>query len=79
MDRESVERLRFDTRLARRRDWVEDTAVEQYLDALPDVAPKMTTVGELEAEGGAAKAGATPEPSPAGLGGAPAPGGEGSA
>jgi hypothetical protein len=71
MDRESVNRLRFDTRLARRRDWVGDREVEEYLEGLPDVAQKMATVGELEAENGAAsgeEAGGAP-PAPAGSAG----------
>lgn len=50
MDRESVERLRFDRRLARRRDWVDENDVEANIDALPDLTDKMTTVAELEAE-----------------------------
>ena len=50
MDRESVERLRFDRRLQRRRDWVESSEVDANLEALPDVSDKMTTAAELEAE-----------------------------
>ena len=50
MDRESVERLRFDRRLQRRRDWVEPSEAETYLESLPDVSQKMTTAAELEAE-----------------------------
>lgn len=50
MDRESVERLRFDRRLARRRDWVDGQEVDQYVESLPDVSDKMTTAAELEAE-----------------------------
>jgi hypothetical protein len=48
MDKESVERLRFDRRLQRRPDWVEKTEHEAYLDALPDVSAKMTTSAEEE-------------------------------
>lgn len=50
MDRESVERLRFDRRLQRRPDWVKDTEARSNIDALPDVSDKMTTAAELEAE-----------------------------
>jgi len=64
MDRESVERLRFDRRLQRRRDWVESSDVEANLEALPDVSDKMTTAAELEAEE-AEQAAAEPEPAPA--------------
>ena len=58
MDRESVERLRFDRRLARRRDWVDGQEVDQYIESLPDVSDKMTTAAELEAE---AEADSAPE------------------
>ena len=50
MDRESVERLRFDRRLLRRRGWVEDGDYEAHLEALPDVSSKMTTGAEEEGE-----------------------------
>ena len=41
MDRESVERLRYDIRLKRRREWltVEDRAA--YVASLPDLSDKM--------------------------------------
>lgn len=42
MDRESVDRLRFDRRLERRRGWVEEKDQEANLESLPDVADKMT-------------------------------------
>ena len=50
MDRESVERLRFDRRLQRRSGWVEASELQTNQDALPDVSEKMTTAAELEAE-----------------------------
>ena len=62
MDRESVERLRFDRRLQSRRDWVEQTEVDANLEALPDVSDKMTTAAELEAEEEAARAEAAAAP-----------------
>lgn len=66
MDRESVERLRFDRRLARRRDWVDENDVQANIDALPDLTDKMTTVAELEAEeAAAAEAAALEAPAPA--------------
>lgn len=66
MDRESVERLRFDRRLARRRDWVDENDVQANIDALPDLTDKMTTVAELEAEEAAtAEAAALETPAPA--------------
>lgn len=58
MDRESVERLRFDRRLQHRRDWIEPTDAEAHRESLPDVSEKMTTAAELEAEEEAARANA---------------------
>lgn len=65
MDRESLERLRFDRRLLRRRDWVEDEKFDDHLEALPDVSEKMTTAAELEAEEAAAAEAAPPVEEPA--------------
>jgi len=59
MDRESVERLRFDRRLQRRRGWVEPTQYDDHVESLPDVSGKMTR-GLDEEEG----AGAAPPPPP---------------
>jgi hypothetical protein len=42
MDRESVDRLRFDRRLEQRRGWVEEGAKDAHLESLPDVTEKMT-------------------------------------
>ena len=61
MDKESVERLRFDRRLKRRSDWIEETDYQAYLDALPDVSEKMTTCANEETGAGEA----APEPPPA--------------
>ncbi len=41
MDRESVERLRFDRRLRRRRGWVEQSDYEAHLESLADTSDKM--------------------------------------
>ncbi len=54
MDRESVERLRFDRRLQQRRDWVAEADYTAHAQALPDVSEKMTTSAELDAEEAAA-------------------------
>lgn len=48
MDKESVERLRFDRRLQRRPEWIEKADQEAYLASLPDVSEKMTTCAEEE-------------------------------
>ena len=68
MDRESVERLRFDRRLACRRDWVDASEVEAHFDALEDVSEKMTTAAELEAELEAARNAAPAEEAPPSFG-----------
>jgi hypothetical protein len=48
MDRDSVERLRFDRRLQRRDGWVDASQQEAFVDGLPDVSEKMTTCAEEE-------------------------------
>ena len=48
MNKESVERLRFDRRLRHRVGWVQDSDMDDYLAALPDVAEKMTTCAQEE-------------------------------
>lgn len=77
MDRESVERLRFDRRLKRRRDWVSDEALEEHLASLPDVSGNMTTAAELEAEQGETRE-SPPARSGAAAGHEPAPEGSSS-
>ena len=57
MDRESLDRLRFDRRLQNRRGWLAPGELERHADALPDVADKLITLAGQEAagaEGGAA-------------------------
>lgn len=41
MDNESTARLKFDTRMVRRRGWVEPEELEQELASLPDVSDKV--------------------------------------
>jgi hypothetical protein len=62
MDRESVDRLKFDRRLALRRGWVEESDYASYIESLADVSDKMTTAAELEAEDAAAPAPAVESP-----------------
>jgi len=50
MDREAVERLRFDRRLQRRRDPMAEAEYASYLEGLPDVSDKLTHIGD-EGEG----------------------------
>ena len=40
MERGAMEKLKFDKRLARRRDWVGEADLTSYVDTLPDVADK---------------------------------------
>ena len=77
MDRESVERLKFDRRLQRRRGWVAEEELESHVESLPDVAGKMTTVAELEAEDEAAVQAAPANPEPGGFSSGPVGGGLG--
>jgi hypothetical protein len=67
MDRDSVQRLRFDRRLQRRAGWLEADERQAQLDALPDVSDKMTTIAEEENAASAKPA--TPAPAAGGLAG----------
>ena len=46
MDRRSMERLRLDRRLMRRRGWISKEELRAELEALPDAAQKSTPLGE---------------------------------
>jgi hypothetical protein len=59
MDRESLDRLRFDRRLQNRRGWLAPGEMEHHVEALPDVADKLT---KLSGEENPAAAGAETEP-----------------
>jgi hypothetical protein len=48
MDRESLDRLRFDRRLQNRRGWLAPGELDRHVQALPDVADKMTTLAAQE-------------------------------
>ena len=61
MDRESVNRLRFDRRLQRRKEWMDASEHEAYLASLPDVSEKMTTCGEDEGDAEGAASAERPE------------------
>jgi hypothetical protein len=58
MDRRSLERLRLDRRLIRRRGWISKQELSAELEALPDATDKLTTLGEAadRAKPGAGKA-----------------------
>ena len=57
MDNESTSRLKFDRRLANRRDWVQPEELEEELASLPDAADKMHVVSD---EPQASASGGTP-------------------
>ncbi|MBW2426278.1 MAG: hypothetical protein JRG86_18670 [Deltaproteobacteria bacterium] len=44
-----MQRLRFDRRLLRRREWVEEAELEAHVEALPDVADKIASDDEAPA------------------------------
>ncbi len=44
MDRKSLERLKLDWRLIRRRNWISSDELQRELDALPDVADKVAPI-----------------------------------
>ena len=46
MDRDSVERLRFDRRLQRRREWLAEGEYEAFVESLPDASDKMMRIGD---------------------------------
>jgi hypothetical protein len=41
MDRDSMQKLRLDRRLIKRRGWIDSKQLEQALEKLPDVAHKI--------------------------------------
>ncbi len=43
MDRNSIDKMKFDRRLVRRQDWVTRDELEKQLEALPDVSHKVAT------------------------------------
>ena len=65
MNRESLDKLRLDRRLMRRRGWMSQGELARALDQLPDVGNKATTLGAEadargEGEGAAGGDGAAP-------------------
>jgi len=63
MNRDSLEKMRLDRRLMRRRGWIGNAELEQAMQSLPDSAEKATTLGEASDSGapeGDDASGATP-------------------
>jgi hypothetical protein len=50
MTRDSIDKMRFDRRLATRHGWWKGGELERELEALPDSAAKATTLGAAEDE-----------------------------
>lgn len=50
MDLESMEQLKLDVRMLRRRGWIEESELEKQLASLPDVADKAAAT-EVEPPG----------------------------
>jgi hypothetical protein len=50
MNRESLDKLRLDRRLIRRRGWMSESERARALAALPDVSAKATTLGAESGE-----------------------------
>ena len=43
MDRKSIEQLKLDRRLLRRKNWISEDELKRELEALPDVSHKVAT------------------------------------
>ncbi len=48
MDRDSLEKLRLDRRLIRRRGWIAPDDLDREIESLPDVANKIAPPDEAE-------------------------------
>lgn len=56
MDRDTMNKLRLDRRLIRRRGWIDEAALDQELESLPDVSDKAAPVdAPLDAPGSGAE------------------------
>lgn len=64
MDRKSIEQLRLDRRLVRRRNWISQDELAKELEALPDVSHKIATDDDTSADSADGDL-RTPESSPA--------------
>ena len=70
MDNESIDRLKFDRRLANRRGWLEAQELEQELASLPDATDKIHVASD-EPEETEAPSAPAPAPAPPGFGPGP--------
>jgi hypothetical protein len=52
MNRDSMQQLRIDRRLIRRRGWISQAELKRELEAIPDVSDQMTTLGDVADERG---------------------------
>lgn len=53
MDKKSIDDIRFDRRMLRRRNWVKEEDLSRELDSLPDVSDKVERSEESESGDGA--------------------------
>ncbi|MBY0398848.1 hypothetical protein K2X89_01015 [Myxococcota bacterium] len=60
MDRESLDRLRFDRRLQNRRGWLAPGELDRHVQTLPDVSDKLTKLAGDESAGASADAAGQP-------------------
>ena len=52
MDRDSLDKLRLDRRLARRRGWIAPDDLDREIDGLPDLADKVAPSDDGESTNG---------------------------
>jgi len=52
MNRDSMQQLRLDRRLIRRRGWISQKDLQRELEAIPDASERMTTLGDVADERG---------------------------
>jgi len=64
MDKESIAALKFDVRMARRREWVDPEELEQELASLPDCADKIQEPTDDSAAPAAADSSPSPDSAP---------------
>jgi len=74
MERGSLDKLKYDSRLARRRDWIDEADELAYLESLPDVSSKSIRGTDDAERGSSAAADEAGGESAAGTPEIPAPG-----
>ncbi len=62
MERGSLDKLKYDNRLASRKGWIDTTDRDSFVDSLPDVGDKVAVPEEPQATSGAPEEPAAPAP-----------------